>query len=127
MDGGVRRGSDVVKALALGAKAVLIGRAYLWGLAANGQAGVENSALDLIFKLAGVVGLQLATGKVLDDITAQLGHVAEGALCAHAMLALAHEHNVRAPITQGVCAILDGVAPQKVIEQLLVRDAISEH
>ena len=42
MDGGVRRGSDVVKAVALGAKAVLIGRAYLWGLAANGQAGVEN-------------------------------------------------------------------------------------
>ena len=33
MDGGVRRGSDVVKALALGAKAVMIGRAYLWGLA----------------------------------------------------------------------------------------------
>ncbi|MEO9323283.1 pre-mycofactocin synthase MftD [Nocardioides sp. C4-1] len=47
LDGGVRRGSDVVKALALGAKAVLIGRAYLWGLAANGQAGVEN-VLDLI-------------------------------------------------------------------------------
>jgi pre-mycofactocin synthase len=42
MDGGIRRGSDVVKAMALGAKAVLIGRAYLWGLAANGQAGVEN-------------------------------------------------------------------------------------
>jgi heme/flavin dehydrogenase (mycofactocin system) len=42
MDGGIRRGSDVVKALAFGAEAVLIGRAYLWGLAANGQAGVEN-------------------------------------------------------------------------------------
>jgi heme/flavin dehydrogenase (mycofactocin system) len=42
LDGGVRRGSDVVKAVALGAKAVMIGRAYLWGLAANGQAGVEN-------------------------------------------------------------------------------------
>ncbi|WAL64130.1 mycofactocin biosynthesis FMN-dependent deaminase MftD [Amycolatopsis cynarae] len=42
LDGGVRRGSDVVKALALGARAVLIGRASLWGLAANGQAGVEN-------------------------------------------------------------------------------------
>ncbi|MBN9113478.1 MAG: mycofactocin biosynthesis FMN-dependent deaminase MftD [Pseudonocardia sp.] len=42
MDGGVRRGSDVVKALALGARAVLIGRAYLWGLAANGEAGVAN-------------------------------------------------------------------------------------
>ncbi|RHW23818.1 mycofactocin system-associated heme/flavin dehydrogenase [Nocardioides immobilis] len=47
MDGGVRRGSDVVKALALGAKAVLIGRAYLWGLAVNGQAGVEN-VLDVL-------------------------------------------------------------------------------
>ncbi|KRF22419.1 pre-mycofactocin synthase MftD [Phycicoccus sp. Soil802] len=47
MDGGVRRGSDVVKAVALGAKAVMIGRAYLWGLAANGQAGVEN-VLDVL-------------------------------------------------------------------------------
>jgi heme/flavin dehydrogenase (mycofactocin system) len=46
LDGGVRRGGDVVKALALGAKAVMIGRAYLWGLGANGQAGVEN-VLDL--------------------------------------------------------------------------------
>lgn len=47
LDGGVRRGSDVVKALALGARAVLVGRAYLWGLAANGQAGVEN-VLDIL-------------------------------------------------------------------------------
>ncbi|GAW47863.1 L-lactate dehydrogenase (cytochrome) lldD1 [Nocardioides sp. PD653] len=47
MDGGVRRGSDVVKALALGARAVLIGRAYLRGLAANGQADVEN-VLDIL-------------------------------------------------------------------------------
>ena len=47
MDGGIRRGSDVVKALALGARAVLIGRAYLWGLAVNGQAGVEN-VLDVL-------------------------------------------------------------------------------
>ena len=47
LDGGIRRGSDVVKALALGARAVLIGRAYLWGLAANGQAGVEN-VLDIL-------------------------------------------------------------------------------
>jgi heme/flavin dehydrogenase (mycofactocin system) len=47
LDGGIRRGSDVVKAVALGAKAVMIGRAYLWGLAANGQAGVEN-VLDLL-------------------------------------------------------------------------------
>jgi isopentenyl diphosphate isomerase/L-lactate dehydrogenase-like FMN-dependent dehydrogenase len=47
MDSGIRRGSDVVKALALGARAVMIGRASLFGLAANGQAGVEN-VLDLM-------------------------------------------------------------------------------
>jgi heme/flavin dehydrogenase (mycofactocin system) len=47
LDGGIRRGSDVAKALALGARAVMIGRAYLWGLAANGQAGVEN-VLDIL-------------------------------------------------------------------------------
>jgi L-lactate dehydrogenase (cytochrome)/glycolate oxidase len=47
LDSGIRRGSDVVKALALGARAVMIGRAYLWGLAANGQAGVEN-VLDIL-------------------------------------------------------------------------------
>jgi pre-mycofactocin synthase len=47
LDGGIRRGSDVTKALALGARAVMIGRAYLWGLAAEGQAGVEN-VLDVL-------------------------------------------------------------------------------
>ena len=47
LDGGIRRGSDVVKALALGAKAVMIGRAYLWGLAANGEAGV-GTVLDIL-------------------------------------------------------------------------------
>ena len=47
LDGGIRRGSDVVKALALGARAVMIGRACLWGLAVAGQAGVEN-VLDIM-------------------------------------------------------------------------------
>lgn len=47
IDGGIRRGSDVVKAVALGARAVLIGRAYLWGLAANGEEGVGN-VLDIL-------------------------------------------------------------------------------
>lgn len=42
VDGGVRRGTDVVKALLLGASAVLIGRPYLWALAVEGQAGVEQ-------------------------------------------------------------------------------------
>jgi pre-mycofactocin synthase len=47
MEGGIRRSGDVAKALALGARAAMIGRAYLWGLGANGQAGVEN-VLDLL-------------------------------------------------------------------------------
>lgn len=47
MDGGVRRGTDVVKALAYGAKAVLIGRPYLYGLAARGADGVQH-VLDLL-------------------------------------------------------------------------------
>jgi (S)-2-hydroxy-acid oxidase len=42
VDGGVRRGTDIVKALALGATAVLIGRPYIWGLAAEGEAGVRH-------------------------------------------------------------------------------------
>ncbi len=42
LDGGVRRGSDVVKALALGARAVLVGRPYIWALAAGGEAGVRQ-------------------------------------------------------------------------------------
>jgi 4-hydroxymandelate oxidase len=42
MDGGIRRGGDIVKALSLGAKAILIGRPYYWGLAAFGQVGVQR-------------------------------------------------------------------------------------
>jgi len=47
LDSGIRRGSDAVKALALGARAVLIGRPYVYGLASAGQAGVER-ALDIL-------------------------------------------------------------------------------
>jgi 4-hydroxymandelate oxidase len=43
VDGGARRGTDVLKALALGARAVLVGRPVLWGLAVNGQAGVTHA------------------------------------------------------------------------------------
>ena len=43
LDGGVRRGSDIVKALCLGARAVLVGRAYAYGLAAGGEAGVARA------------------------------------------------------------------------------------
>jgi len=47
MDGGIRRGGDVVKAICLGARAVLVGRAYAWGLAAAGEAGVAR-ALEIL-------------------------------------------------------------------------------
>jgi heme/flavin dehydrogenase (mycofactocin system) len=60
VDGGIRRGSDVVKAVALGARAGMVGRAYLWGLAANGQAGVEN-VLDIL--RTGIDSALLALGR----------------------------------------------------------------
>ena len=67
LDGGIRRGGDVVKALALGARAVMIGRAYLWGLSANGQAGVEN-VLDIL--RAGIDSALLGLGRAsIHDLT----------------------------------------------------------
>ncbi len=63
MDGGIRRGTDIFKALALGARAVCIGRPYLWGLSAFGQAGVDRvleiltRELDLIMRASGTPSL----------------------------------------------------------------------
>ena len=71
MDGGVRRGSDVVKAVALGAKAVLIGRAYLYGLGAAGERGVDH-VLDLFatdiartMALVGASSMSEVTGDIV--------------------------------------------------------------
>ncbi len=63
VDGGFRRGTDMFKALALGASAVGIGRPYLWGLAAFGQAGVVRTVEILRAELAAVMGMA-GTGKV---------------------------------------------------------------
>ena len=64
VDGGIRRGTDVLKALALGAKAVLLGRPVLWGLTVGGEAGVQHAIellrdeLDLAMALSGCAKLQ---------------------------------------------------------------------
>ncbi|MDF1706136.1 MAG: mycofactocin biosynthesis FMN-dependent deaminase MftD [Aeromicrobium sp.] len=73
LDGGIRRGSDVVKAVALGARAVMIGRAYLWGLAANGEAGVGN-VLDVM--RSGIDSALLGMGVAsLEELTPEHFHV----------------------------------------------------
>jgi isopentenyl diphosphate isomerase/L-lactate dehydrogenase-like FMN-dependent dehydrogenase len=70
MDGGIRRGSDILKALALGAKAIQVGRAPLWGLGAFGQPGVERvlwmlaAELKLDMALAGVPNLAAINRKL---------------------------------------------------------------
>ena len=64
LDGGIRRGSDVFKAIALGATAVMLGRPHLWGLSVAGQEGVEwvidllNNELDRVMGLAGAKNLK---------------------------------------------------------------------
>jgi 4-hydroxymandelate oxidase len=70
LDSGVRRGTDVVKALALGARAVLIGRPYLWGLAAEGAAGVQRVIEILKGELE--TAMALCGAPTLDRIKRQL-------------------------------------------------------
>jgi 4-hydroxymandelate oxidase len=75
VDGGVRRGTDVVKALALGARAVLVGRPVLWGLAVGGAAGVERVLSGLAGDLRLAMALCGATevGQLTPDLIAGPG------------------------------------------------------
>jgi 4-hydroxymandelate oxidase len=70
VDGGVRRGSDVLKALALGARAVLVGRPILWGLAVGGEVGVRH-VLDLL-RAELDIAMAIAGCRTVADITPDL-------------------------------------------------------
>ncbi len=70
VDSGFRRGTDIIKALALGADAVAIGRPYLWGLSAFGQEGVET-VLDILQRELEIVMRQASVTRI-DEITREL-------------------------------------------------------
>ncbi len=75
VDGGVRRGSDVLKALALGARAVMVGRPVLWGLAADGEGGV-SIVLDMLrheFDVAMAIAGCRDVGAITRDHVARVG------------------------------------------------------
>ena len=73
VDGGVRRGTDVIKALALGARAVFVGRPVLWGLTVGGREGVGavlellRRELDLAMALCGCPSVADITGDLLGE------------------------------------------------------------
>jgi 4-hydroxymandelate oxidase len=71
VDGGIRRGTDIFKALALGATAVGIGRPYIWGLGSFGTAGVER-VLDILTRELRIVMTQMGTAKIADISRASL-------------------------------------------------------
>jgi L-lactate dehydrogenase (cytochrome) len=78
MDGGIRRGSDIAKALCLGARAVLIGRAYAYGLAAAGEAGVTRAIeilrtdLERTLRLLGCEGVAKLNGSYVSATTSSI-------------------------------------------------------
>lgn len=70
VDSGFRRGTDIIKALAMGADAIAIGRPYLWGLGAFGQEGVET-VLDILKRELEIVMRQASTTRI-DEIDRKL-------------------------------------------------------
>ncbi|MEJ7137672.1 NAD(P)H-dependent glycerol-3-phosphate dehydrogenase [Amphibiibacter pelophylacis] len=74
------------------------------------------------------VGLELASGRALDDIVRTLGHVAEGVYCARAVAQRARQLGVDMPITGAVVEVLEGrLSPQDAVRQLMQRGPRSEH
>ena len=122
--------------LGLNARAALITR----GLAEMTRLGIALGARpetfmgltgvgDLILTATGdlsrnrQVGLALGHGRSLSDIVDRLGHVAEGVRSAPAVLARARRLDVQMPITEAVCAVLDGrMTPRQALDRLLARD-----
>ncbi|MFM0135888.1 NAD(P)H-dependent glycerol-3-phosphate dehydrogenase [Caballeronia grimmiae] len=126
--------------LGLNARAALITRGLAemsrLGVALGGRAETFTGLTglgDLILTATGdlsrnrTVGMQLASGRTLDEILAALGHVAEGVRCARAVLSLAQSRGIEMPITHAVCRVLfDNVAPRDAVQALLNRDAKAE-
>jgi glycerol-3-phosphate dehydrogenase (NAD(P)+) len=101
----------------------------LGGRAETGLTGLGDLVLTATGDLSRNrrVGLELGAGKPLAAVLAELGHVAEGVLCAHATLRLAQTHAVDMPITRAVCAVLSGAAtPRQAVTALLAREAKAE-
>lgn len=126
--------------LGLNARAALITRGLAemsrLGAALGGRAETFTGLTglgDLILTATGdlsrnrTVGMQLATGRSLDDILNALGHVAEGVRCARGVLSIAQSHGIEMPITEAVCNVLfNNVAPRDAVSALLRRDAKAE-
>jgi glycerol-3-phosphate dehydrogenase (NAD(P)+) len=126
--------------LGLNARAALITRGLAemsrLGAALGGRAETFTGLTglgDLILTATGdlsrnrTVGMQLATGRSLDDILSALGHVAEGVRCARGVLSIAQARGIEMPITQAVCDVLfDHVAARDAVSALLRRDAKAE-
>ncbi|KMY86366.1 Glycerol-3-phosphate dehydrogenase [NAD(P)+] [Candidatus Paraburkholderia calva] len=126
--------------LGLNARAALITRGLAemsrLGVALGGRAETFTGLTglgDLILTATGdlsrnrTVGVQLASGRTLDEILAALGHIAEGVRCARAVFGLAQSHGIEMPITHVVCRVLfDRVTPRDAVHALLSRDAKAE-
>ncbi|WP_062915086.1 NAD(P)H-dependent glycerol-3-phosphate dehydrogenase [Paraburkholderia caribensis] len=126
--------------LGLNARAALITRGLAemsrLGAALGGRAETFTGLTglgDLILTATGdlsrnrTVGMQLASGRSLDDILNALGHVAEGVRCARSVLSIAQSHGIDMPITEAVCDVLfNNVAPRDAVSALLRRDAKAE-